>query len=145
MKQKSGLILMMVLLLMGCARTRPETPTLTPVLTKPLTHTPSWTTYTLSWQVPLSAQDLTLTLQKVEDTRCPKDVLCIWAGMALAQVQLEDSTGTSVSQILYLGEMVKFSLGTKKYQLTLREITPYPRISDLNPAQKEVRVSLAVL
>ncbi|RNI28574.1 hypothetical protein [Rufibacter latericius] len=108
----------------------------------PLQPCPS---YALSWQQPVSIQNLTLTLQKIEDSRCPKDVLCIWAGVAVAQVQLQDSTGESVSQTLSLGEMAKISLGTKTYQLTLREVTPYPRISDLNPAQKEALISISTL
>jgi hypothetical protein len=101
--------------------------------------------YALSWQKPAHIGDLTVTLQKIADSRCPKDVLCIWAGAAAADVQLQDSTGVTVSRTLWLGNLVNVPMGGKTYRLTLKDITPYPRISDLNPAEKEARILVSVL
>ncbi|GGK75089.1 hypothetical protein GCM10011405_23840 [Rufibacter glacialis] len=99
----------------------------------------------LSWQKPIAVGSLTVTLQKIEDSRCPKDVLCIWAGRAAADVQLQDSSGTSISKTLALGSMVTVPFGSKTYRVTLREVTPYPMISDLHPAEKEAFISVSVL
>ncbi|ALI98796.1 hypothetical protein DC20_07180 [Rufibacter tibetensis] len=81
----------------------------------------------------------------MEDSRCPKDVLCIWAGAAVAQILLADSLGASVSTTLSLGSLERVELGTKMYQVALTDINPYPKISNLNPAEKEARVSVTPL
>ncbi|ALI98791.1 hypothetical protein [Rufibacter tibetensis] len=47
---------------------------------------------------------LLVNLQKIEDSRCPKDVTCFWYGNAAATFQLKDAQGISISQRLYLGE-----------------------------------------
>ncbi|MBC3540786.1 hypothetical protein ACFSC6_21860 [Rufibacter sediminis] len=136
MKRKSSFVLLVTLLLLGCAPSKKQ------AAMAPLAPVQPVTLYTLVWQRPVSVEQLTLTLQKVEDTRCPKDVRCIWAGVAVAQVRLEDSAGASVAQTLSVGKMVNVPLGAKKYGLTLREITPYPQVSDLNPEEKAALVSL---
>ncbi|WP_181305007.1 hypothetical protein [Rufibacter sp. XAAS-G3-1] len=140
-----------LVLLMGCARTKnaasAEQRVFVPPLSslQPLSAFPPGEAVTLYWQKPVAIGGLTVTLQKIEDSRCPKDALCIWAGAAAAGVQVQDSTGGSVSKTLSLGRLVNVPLGGKTYQLTLREVSPYPRISNLSLVEKEAKISVAVL
>jgi hypothetical protein len=69
-----------------------------------------------------------------EDSRCPEGVNCIWAGAALAQVEV---MGTSTRpSILNLASMdfpaknYRQSADFNGYTITLQEVTPYPKSGD---------------
>jgi hypothetical protein len=64
-----------------------------------------------------------------EDSRCPSDVTCVWAGNAAAR--LEVSTSGKDSQSLTLNTSTGSAFGMEKvydgYKLWLVRLTPYPR------------------
>ncbi|WP_160139393.1 hypothetical protein [Chryseobacterium sp. c4a] len=66
-----------------------------------------------------------------EDSRCPEGVNCIWAGVALAQVEV---MGTSTRPVLLNLASMDFanrnyhqSTDFNGYTITLQEVTPYPK------------------
>ncbi|KAA3440184.1 hypothetical protein [Rufibacter hautae] len=154
MKHRIGFILLVLLFLAGCARSK-DVVTIERTVNLHQQPPPRFDpfvlscqqgeSFALSWLKPVTIGALTLTLQKIADSRCPKDVLCIWAGIAVADVQLQDSTGASVYRTLSLHNMERVELGAKAYQVTLRDIAPYPRAANLNQIEKEARVSVTPL
>ncbi|MGV3539075.1 MAG: hypothetical protein ACO1OQ_04650 [Rufibacter sp.] len=105
------------------------------------------------------AHELTLTLTQVTDSRCPKNVMCIRYGSAVAEVTVQDSRGNSAKQQLYLGEAlaepnnrgfrsadsVDVALGSKKYLLVLQEVQPYPLDSEEAQPPKTAKVTVRPL
>lgn len=66
-----------------------------------------------------------------EDSRCPEGVNCIWAGVALAQIEV---MGTSTRPVLLNLASMDFpnrnyhqSADFNGYTITLQEVTPYPK------------------
>ncbi len=65
-------------------------------------------------------------LEVLEDSRCPSDVQCIWAGTVKLRATLKDASGTS-EQIFELGQPVT----TEAEVITLTEVTPYPKSGEI--------------
>ncbi|WP_284465037.1 hypothetical protein [Chryseobacterium sp.] len=66
-----------------------------------------------------------------EDSRCPEGVNCIWAGAALAQVEV---MGTSTRPMVlnlasmdYPNKNYRQSADFNGYTITLQEVNPYPK------------------
>ena len=82
-------------------------------------------------------QDATLQVDKIEDSRCPANVVCIRYGNVNVSYML--SQGTESRQgILCLGDCggpqktqdsTTVQLGNDRYQLVLTEVRPYPGTS----------------
>lgn len=74
---------------------------------------------------------MNVTFKKMlEDSRCPKDVNCIWQGVATAEIEL---MGTATRPRTYrISSLNMPEKGLEKdvvfdgYQITLNEITPHP-------------------
>lgn len=69
-----------------------------------------------------------------EDSRCPEGVNCIWAGAALAQVEV---MGTStrpmilnLASIDYPGRNYRQSAEFNGFTITLQDVAPYPKQQD---------------
>lgn len=65
-------------------------------------------------------------IQVVDDSRCPEDVTCVWAGNAKVQIKIRK--GNSVWKTLEINsnlnpKMVEF----EGYEIQLTELTPTPR------------------
>lgn len=66
----------------------------------------------------------------IEDSRCPEGTTCVWAGVAVAE--LEIMTPTSRPRTIQLATMDMESRGLKKseivygYNFTLKTVSPYP-------------------
>lgn len=58
-------------------------------------------------------------LEVLEDSRCPEDVTCIWAGTVRVRAQLESGLGTA-DQIFTLGEPIT----TEAEEITLVDVRP---------------------
>ncbi|WP_326982757.1 hypothetical protein VUJ46_21800 [Chryseobacterium sp. MYb264] len=69
-----------------------------------------------------------------EDSRCPADVNCIWAGAAVADVQVMGTTTRPVNLHLATtdnaGRNYFKSAEFNGYTITLTELTPYPDSKD---------------
>jgi hypothetical protein len=77
----------------------------------------------------LAQADLRVTLERVaDDSRCPVDVTCAWAGDAVAHVRLETGAGTEVHGLhLNRGEGRPGLAEQGAFVVGLVELAPEPR------------------
>ncbi|MDQ5928076.1 MAG: hypothetical protein QG633_514, partial [Patescibacteria group bacterium] len=71
---------------------------------------------------PTEISGLTVTLNKVTDSRCPTGVQCIWAGEATASVTLAQGAETSTIDMKLDAGSVEFA----GYNVSLTAALPYP-------------------
>ena len=69
-------------------------------------------------------------LRITEDSRCPQDVQCIWAGTLLAEVVIESEVGEEVRQ-LSIGDRISTDLGL----VVLYDVSPLPTEGALIPTK----------
>lgn len=87
---------------------------------------PQQITVRLNKQTKASRSKLTIKFVSVEDSRCPQDANCIWAGNAKVTVKVTNSKGKSQTFDLNTNlppQAVKF----EGYEIKLVDVTPYPR------------------
>ncbi len=73
-----------------------------------------------------SRSKLTIKFVSVEDSRCPQDVNCIWAGNAKVTIKVTNRKGVSKTFELNTNlepRAVRFD----GYEIKLGDVTPYPR------------------
>ena len=96
-------------------------------------------------QVTVKGSRLRIRFMAVEnDSRCPKDVTCVWAGNAAAQFQL--GTGRSSKTVtLNTSKSPSFAneIEYHGYKVKLVELSPYPR-SDQKIARRDYTATLLV-
>ena len=73
-----------------------------------------------------------------EDSRCPRDVTCIWAGEVKVQLEIDDTKATSPVEILEGG-----SAAAGAYRVTLVRVEPQP-VSSARIAPQDYRVTLKI-
>jgi hypothetical protein len=75
---------------------------------------------------------------KIEDSRCPTDVTCIWAGMVSVNTSIRSDMGESIQPIALGGEIT-----TEAHAVTLVGVTPYPRSIDaITPSEYRFTYSI---
>jgi hypothetical protein len=113
----------------------------------------------LTVQKPTSIGGLVVNLVKIEDSRCPKDVVCIWSGNAAATLHLQDANGHTLDQQVYLGaplpapnnrgfreaDTVVVQLSNKPYRLILSDVQPYPNLNNPSSTEKKAMISVLAL
>jgi hypothetical protein len=138
------------LLLVGCAHTENLSSEQTPQLSAP---------FILGLEKPVTVGNLVVRLQKVEDSRCPMNAMCIRQGSAITYLQLQDTRGNEATKTLYLGDAlpapdnrgprsadtVQVSMGSRQYHLILSEVQPYPNTADTSPAEKTAKLEVKAL
>jgi len=80
-------------------------------------------------------EDVSIAFQKViEDSRCPKDVTCVWAGQAKVLATIKTKKETIEMELIFHGtatgsenENTVFLSGNKKY--IGYQLSPYPETS----------------
>lgn len=72
---------------------------------------------------PTEISGLTVTVNKVTDSRCPAKVQCVWAGEATASVTLVQGDKTSTVDIKLGAEAAEF----EGYLISLTAALPYPQ------------------
>jgi hypothetical protein len=71
-------------------------------------------------------------IKVLEDSRCPKDVTCVWAGQAKLLVEVtEKGKSTKEMELLFGGSSKNVLCSEEGYQLTGMSLSPYP-VSDDN-------------
>lgn len=75
--------------------------------------------------VKASRSKIKVRLVAVEDSRCPKDVDCIWAGNAKVTLKLTSSKGKSQTVEINSNLDAK-SVKFEGYEITLGDVSPYP-------------------
>jgi len=151
-----SLALLGLLILSGCAV---ATPTPTPTVTPPATPTPTPTAtptpgpgggtrpvaigreFTLKAYetVEVATAYFVLSFEVTQDSRCPKDVTCVWAGEATVKLHLAASTGQRETQTLAIGPDGKATAQFQGHQITLSNLQPYPvSTSQIDPKEYEL-------
>lgn len=83
-----------------------------------------------------------------EDSRCPEGVNCIWAGVALAQIEV---MGTSTRPVLLHLASMDFpnknyhqSAEFNGYTITLQEVTPYPKAGGAEELKGKYKIGVSI-
>ncbi len=76
-------------------------------------------------QAKISRSNLTIKFIAVEDSRCPKDANCVWAGNAKVTIRVTGRRGASKTFDLNTNLQEK-SARFDGYEITLGTVTPYP-------------------
>lgn len=77
-------------------------------------------------QKKVSRSKLMIKFVSVEDSRCPQDVECIWAGNAKVTIKVTNRKGVSKTFELNTNLEPK-AVTFDGYEIKLRDVTPYPR------------------
>ena len=80
----------------------------------------------------------------LEDSRCPLDVMCVWAGRV--QVEMKHAYGTSAEKfVLVLGQGLQNAWvdGRTGIALVLEQVWPEPNLS--HPIEKPYRIKLRII
>lgn len=130
--QKIALTLLLLLLVSGCLGFGSETKV---ILNQPFSLKINQTAY-------LASEDLTIHLREINDSRCPSDVVCVWAGEALAKIEIGKG-GTGALLMMRLEEHPQAVEFLDAYTMELISVDPYP--STANPlSQSDYNVTLKV-
>jgi hypothetical protein len=86
---------------------------------------------------------LTVTVEQVaEDSRCPRDVTCVWAGRALVElhVTVDGADKGLVTATLMPGRPSSQELDAtvERYVFSLTDLQPYPQASQPEPLDQRV-------
>ncbi|MDB5238894.1 MAG: hypothetical protein JWO00_229 [Candidatus Parcubacteria bacterium] len=101
---------------------------------------PASSTVTAELKKPLKVGNTTIRVWAVtEDSRCPSDVTCIWAGRVKAALSLETPSGTSKMMEIVPGQTVT----TETLAITLDKVAPYP-ISTHKITDEEYRFTFTI-
>jgi hypothetical protein len=66
-------------------------------------------------------------IKVIEDSRCPKDVTCIWAGQAKVLVEITETGKVSKKmELLFDGKTINVICASEGYSLKGMSLTPYP-------------------
>ena len=97
--------------------------------------------------VAASGSDLKVDLREVNDSRCPKDVVCIQMGSANIKFNVSDSKNTTDVEVEFKGDskadFKTFTLSGKNYVLKVSELQPYP-ISTVTPKIEDYKVNVTI-
>jgi hypothetical protein len=75
-----------------------------------------------------------LRFERVEsDSRCPRDVVCVWAGDATISVTLNPAKGSTESREMHT-QPTGSQISYENYTITLTALAPYPRSSQEIPS-----------
>ncbi len=80
-------------------------------------------------------KELSVTLQKIEDSRCPKDVVCVWEGEVEASLVLDLD---EASDYFVVVSSMRPDTTIAGYKFTLIEVTPYPESTETIPQEDYV-------
>jgi hypothetical protein len=73
-----------------------------------------------------------------EDSRCPRDVTCVWAGEVKVQLEIQVAKVASQAEMLEGGSTVAGA-----YRVTLVKVEPQP-VSTVKIAPQDYRATLAI-
>jgi hypothetical protein len=76
------------------------------------------------------------TLTELNDSRCPTDAVCIWAGTIAATVEFTEGSTTQTARLGYQknygGDSAAVVLAGQNYWLRLLDVNPYPTTTNAN-------------
>lgn len=87
-------------------------------------------------------KDFSITLSKIsEDSRCPQNVQCVWAGLVEVILTFKDQKGASSEVTLKSNETPIDFRGTK---ISIASVTPTAK-SDTKPNQGDYRITFNII
>lgn len=94
-----------------------------------------------------SGSDLKVDLQEVNDSRCPKDVVCIQMGSAKIKFTISDQKNSTTVEVDFKGDskgsFQAFTLSGQNYVLGVSELQPYP-VSTQTPKIEDYKVNVTI-
>ena len=99
-------------------------------------------------QLEAADQDADLTLFKIDDSRCPTQVECVWAGVATAYFLYEKNGQDTIklSTTDYEAVQTKTQVEHNGYRYRMIEVTPYPETPEsIKPEDYRVRIEITKL
>ncbi len=87
-------------------------------------------------------------ITKIEDSRCPKNVTCVWMGSVKVYLKISESNVSKDAILEFLADNAKPStttveLGNQKYSVEISDVLPYPENSG-EIKLKDYKVTLTV-
>lgn len=83
-----------------------------------------------------------------EDSRCPKDVQCIWSGVAVAQLEVMATTSRpgilQISSIENKGRNYHKSADFNGYTISLADVNPYPESSNSKSMKGNYKIGIII-
>lgn len=112
---------------------------------EPCTTSATGDTVVLSYQQPLRIfekcyDSLTASITKITDSRCPKDVQCVWAGTVHVLLRLDENFTLN----LEIGKQIDTTYNQRRFSFTLIDVTPYPVASanTLSPEESKAMIRM---
>jgi hypothetical protein len=68
----------------------------------------------------------------VTESRCPSDVVCVWAGTAIIELGTCDIEGGAIALEIY--KPIEYTIDGQKYSVELTALNPYPSVA--HPANR---------
>jgi len=96
----------------------------------------------------LFQEGVNVKITKIEDSRCPKNVVCVWAGMIKLFITISENNVSKDAVVEALVDGSKpakttVELNGKTYEIEVLEVLPYPQTSQ-EISLKDYKVSLTV-
>ncbi len=93
-------------------------------------------------QVADKSSKLTFKLITVEDSRCPADVDCVWAGNAIVKISI--AKGKSAAKMFELNTALEPKIiSYQGYEITLKDLSPTRKSTDTSPINYAVKLNLS--
>ncbi|MCE3076389.1 hypothetical protein [Chryseobacterium gwangjuense] len=98
----------------------------------------------------LKAYEMNVTFKGIsEDSRCPKDVTCVWAGVAVAQVEVMGIATRpmtiNLASMDNKGRNYHKSAEFNGYTISLADVQPYPGASEgTKPLNGKYRIGITI-
>lgn len=97
-----------------------------------------------------NSPELTVTVDDIVDTRCPRNMTCAFPGDVRAVVGVKNQAGERQTATLCIGcdpstklsDSAVVQTNSRRYVLLLSDVTPLP--TSLNPPKKDKQVQLTV-
>ena len=72
-----------------------------------------------------------MKITKIEDSRCPKNVTCVWMGSVKVYLKISDANASKDTVLEFLADNSKpatttVELGNQKYTVEILNVLPYP-------------------
>lgn len=102
---------------------------------------------TIAFKVPfgetVQLDDVAFTLTEIlEDSRCPSDVTCVWAGRAKVNIEIEKiGEAPSVKTVLFQNSKQQLILETETHFYKAIKLAPYPTSATKNAMKYELLIS----
>jgi hypothetical protein len=87
--------------------------------------------------------DVTVFIEAIEDSRCPKGVSCIWEGDAVVKIRLEMPNTSPSNNTLHTNKRFASEIEHGGARIVLIDVTPYPSAS-AQPRDDDRRVTLSL-